>query len=94
LLTWDIDRGAAVAANDFQASSIDRVQAQLAGAPKASRREREVPEPMDETSARQSRYGVFGIWLVAEFASELLQAPRPPRLVEQKADHGVVDLIL
>jgi hypothetical protein len=90
----DTDREAVAAANDFQPSSIDRVQAKLAGASEASRREREVPEPMNETRACQSGYGVFGIWLVAEFASYLLESPRPPRLVEQKADHGVVDLIL
>jgi DNA-binding XRE family transcriptional regulator len=49
---------------------------------------------MNETSARQSGHGVFGIWPITEFARVLLEAPRPPGLVEQEANHGVVELVL
>jgi DNA-binding XRE family transcriptional regulator len=49
---------------------------------------------MNETCARQSGYRVLGVRLIPEFARDLLQAPRPPGLVEEEADHGVVDLIL
>jgi hypothetical protein len=82
------------AANDLQASSIVRVETQPAGSAEAPCREREVTEPMNETGASQSGYGVFGIRPITEFARNLLETPRPPGLVEQKADHGVVDLVL
>jgi hypothetical protein len=49
---------------------------------------------MNETSACQPGYGIFGIRSIAEFARDLLEAPRPPRFVEQKADDSVVDLVL
>ncbi|HST33336.1 MAG TPA: hypothetical protein VLJ80_07420 [Solirubrobacteraceae bacterium] len=49
---------------------------------------------MNETSACESGYGVFGVRPVAEFAPDLLEAPRPPGLVEEEADDGVVDLVL
>jgi hypothetical protein len=94
VLTWDIDREAVAAANDLLVSSIVRVQTQLAGSLEAPRREREVPEPMDETSACQSGDGIFGIRPITEFARDLLEAPGPPGLVEEKADDGVVDLVL
>jgi hypothetical protein len=78
----------------LQVSSIVRVQTQLAGSPEAPRREREVPEPMNETSACQPGYGVFGIRTITEFARDLLETPRPPGLVKQKTNDGVVDLVL
>jgi DNA-binding XRE family transcriptional regulator len=49
---------------------------------------------MDETGAYQPGYGVFGIGPVAEFACDLLDAPRPRISVEHKANDGVVDLIV
>jgi hypothetical protein len=49
---------------------------------------------MNETGACESGYSVFGIRPVAEFARYLIEAPRPRLSVEQKADYGVVDLVL
>jgi DNA-binding XRE family transcriptional regulator len=49
---------------------------------------------MNETGARQPGYGVFGVRTITEFARDLLEAPRPPGLVEQESDDGGVDLVL